>query len=173
MKTHLNVLRNPRFKVNERFPTREITTQKTKFKYVVASLAPEFVTEIRDLILQPPDTTPYDNLKEQLIKRTGTSEQWRLQQLFNAEELGDRKPSQLLCRMQQLLCDKTNTTNGVFMCELSLQRLPSNVQMVLASTPDTKNITELALLSDKVMDVNWGSTCANHISGSAGQNGGI
>jgi len=48
--------------------------------------------EVRDLILQPPDATPYNKLKEQLIKHTAASEQCRLQQLFNAEELGDRKP---------------------------------------------------------------------------------
>ena len=139
--------------VEAQFTTRGISAQKTKFDYVVASLAPEFATEVRDLILQPPDTTPYDKLKEQLIKRTAASEQRRLQQLFNAEELGDRKPSQLLRRMQQLLGDKANTTDGAFMRELFLQRLPSNVRMVLASTPDTGNITDLAQLADKVMEV--------------------
>ena len=139
--------------VEAQFTTRGITAQKTKFDYVVASLAPEFATEVRDLILQPPDTTPYDRLKEQLITRTAASEQRRLQQLFNAEELGDRKPSQLLRHMQQLLGEKANTTDAAFLRELFLQRLPSNVRMVLASTPDTGNIAELAQLADKVMEV--------------------
>ena len=112
-----------------------------KFNYAVASLAPEFATEARD------------TLKGQLITRTAASEQRRLQQLFNAEELGDRKPSQLLRRMQQLLGDKANNTDAAFKRELFLQRLPPNVRMVLASTPDTGNITELAQLADKVMAV--------------------
>ena len=120
---------------------------------MVAYLAPEFATKVRDLILKPPDTNPYDNLKEQLVTRTAASEQRRLQQLFNAEELGNRKPSQLLHRMQQLLGDKATTTDGAFMQELFLQRLPSNVRMVLASTPDTGNITQLTQLADKVMEV--------------------
>ena len=88
------------------FTTRGITIQKTKFDHIIASLAPEFATEVRDLILNPPREQPYDTLKEQLIKRTAASEQQRLQQLFNAEELGDRKLSQLLRRMQQLIGDK-------------------------------------------------------------------
>jgi len=44
------------------------TVQKTKFHHIVASLAPEFATEVRDLILNPPGEQSYDTLKEQLIK---------------------------------------------------------------------------------------------------------
>lgn len=57
----------------------------------------------------------YDTLKKQLVKRTATSEQCCLQQLFNSEELGDRKPSQLLRRMQQLLGDKVASTDSPFL----------------------------------------------------------
>ena len=137
--------------VEAQFTTRGISAQRTRFDYIVSSLAPEIAMEVRDLILQPPDDTPYDKLKEQLIKRTAASEQKRLQQLFNAEELGDRKTSQLFRRMQQLLGDKARNTDGAFLRELFLQRLLSNVRMVLASTPDTGNLDDLAQLADKIM----------------------
>ena len=139
--------------VEVQFTTRGISTQRTKFDYIVSSLAPEIAIEVRDLILQPPENNPYDKLKEQLVKRTAASEQKRLQQLFNAEELGDRKPSQLLRRMQQLLGDKARNTDSAFLRELFLQRLPPNVRMVLASTPDTGNLEDVAQLADKVMEV--------------------
>ena len=87
--------------VDAQFATKGITVQKTKFDHVIASLSPEFASEVRDLILKPPSTTPYDALRSQLIKRTTASEQRRLQQLFNTEELGDRTPSQLLRRMNE------------------------------------------------------------------------
>ena len=71
--------------VKAQFSTQGINSQQTKFDYIVSLLAPEIATEVRDLILQPLEDTPYDKQKEQLIKRTATSEQKHLQQLFNAE----------------------------------------------------------------------------------------
>ena len=72
------------------------------------------------MILKPPTETPYDKLKEQLIKHMAASEQRRLQQLFSSEELGDRNPTQLLRRMQQLLGDTPGITDGSFIHELFL-----------------------------------------------------
>ena len=135
--------------VDAQFNTRNISSEKTMFNYVVASLAPEYAQEVRDLILKSPNTQPYSALKSALVERT---EQRRLQQLFNAEELGDRKPTQLLRRMQQLLGDKASSTDASFLCELFLQRLPPNVRMVLASS-DTTDLEKLAQLADKIVEV--------------------
>ena len=105
--------------VEAQFKTRSITSQRTKFDHVVASLSPEVATDIRDLILKPPDANPYDELKMVMIKRTTESKQRRLQQLFSSEELGDRKPSKLLQRLQKLLGDKV--IDASFLRELFLQ----------------------------------------------------
>ena len=40
-----------------------------------------------------------------------------------------------------------------FLREVFLQRLPSNVRMVLASSPDTTSLDNLAEMADKVMEV--------------------
>ena len=138
--------------VEAQFSTCGISSEKTKFDHIVASLVPEYAQAVRDLVLSPPSSTPYTTLKAQLIQRTAASEQRRLQQLFHSEDLGDRKPTQLLRRMQQLMGGQVSTTDNSFLRELFLQRLPANVRMVLAST-DTKDLQDLAHLADKVMEV--------------------
>jgi hypothetical protein len=139
--------------VEAQFACRRITSQKSKFDHVVGSLSPEFAVEVRDLLLKPPTDSPYTALKEQLTKRTTASEQRKLQQLFTGEELGDRKPTQLLRRMQQLLGDRPGLVDGSFLQELFLQRLPPSVRMVLASTPSATTLENLAEMADKIMEV--------------------
>eukprot|EP00795_Rhopilema_esculentum_P017874 gene17874-biopygen608 len=137
--------------VEAQFLTRQITAQNTKFAYVISSLSPEIAQEIRDLILSPPADRPYDTLKTELIRRTSASEQQRLQQLLISEELGDKKPSQFLRKLRQLLGD--NPLEDGLLRHLFLQRLPTNVKLILASTPDTVSIDDLASLADKILDV--------------------
>ena len=139
--------------VDAQFSTRNITSQKTIFDHVIASLMPEVAIEVRDIILKHPATNPYNSLKTQLIARTMASEQRRLQQLFNTEKLVDRKPSQLLRRMKQLLGDKAAMADTAFLRDLFLQGLPPNVRMVLASAGGSQSLEELADLADKVTDI--------------------
>ena len=56
--------------VDAQFHTKKITSQSTKFEHVIASLPPQYATEVRDLILKPPATNLYDKLREELVKRT-------------------------------------------------------------------------------------------------------
>ncbi len=119
----------------------------------MSSLAPEFAAKVRDLLIRPPAVDPYKTLKAQLMKRTTASEQRKLQMLFTAEELGDRKPTQLLRRMRQLLGDRPDLTDDSFLREQFLQCLPPNVRMVLAYTSDGTGLEQQADLADKVMEV--------------------
>ena len=128
--------------VEAQFLIRNITTQETRFAYIIGSLQPEVAQEVRDILISPPSKDCYTHLKAELIRRTSTSEQKRLHQLIIAEELGDRKPSQLLRRMRQLLGE--NTLEEKILKQLFLQRLPTTVQSILASTADTVGIGALA-----------------------------
>ena len=132
------------------FETRKITLESTKYSHVIATLPPEVAQDIRDILINPPKTDAYTILKEKLIARTTESEQRRVQMLLTEEELGDRKPSQLLRRMEQLIGYK-KIENGILR-QLFLQRLPQSVRLILASTSDSLSLTDLAALADKILE---------------------
>lgn len=138
--------------VESQFITRKITSQDTKFHHIVATLPPEVAVDIRDLIINKPSTNAYDVLKDKLITRTTASRAKRLQQLLSAEELGDRKPSQLLRKFEQLLDD--TPSDHPLVREVFLQRLPTHVrQLLIATTTDSTSLSELAQQADRIMDV--------------------
>ncbi|XP_071960400.1 uncharacterized protein [Antedon mediterranea] len=137
--------------VEAQFVTRGITAEETKYSFIIASLPPNIAQEVRDLLLSPPYQRPYTHLKSELVKRTSVSEQKRLHQLLTTEELGDRKPSQLLRKMYQLLGDRDLETS--ILKQLFVQRLPTNVQLILASTREDMDLSDLAALADKILEV--------------------
>ena len=120
---------------------------------MISSLSPDIATEVRDLIIKPRTSEQYKSLKTALIQRTTASQQLQIQQLFQGEELGDRKPTQLLRPMEQLLGDQGSEHTATLLKELFLQRLPSNVRMILASTPGDNTVQDLAALADKIVEV--------------------
>lgn len=129
-----------------------ITSQTTRYFHVAAVLPPEVASEVTDILCAPLSAAPYDRLKAALIERTTASERKRLQQLLSAEDLGDRRPSQLLRHMQSLLGTRAATFDEALLKELFLQRLPPTIQMLLATATNLP-ITELAVHADKIMEV--------------------
>ncbi|XP_077508413.1 uncharacterized protein LOC144119740 [Amblyomma americanum] len=166
-------LRLPRFspadpqlwlaQVNSQFTIGRITTQAQKFHHVAASLPPEIATEVRDMLINPPASASFDTLAAELIKRTAVSEHPRLQHLISSEELCDRKPTQLLRRLQQLLGDKAATLDQAFLCEFFFQRLPLSVRLVLIPAQGL-SLEKLAELVDSVMDVSCSTLSLGAVS---------
>ena len=56
--------------IEAQFVLRRSTVQLTKFHHILANLSLEIETEVRDLLMNPPEENPYGVLKEMLIKRT-------------------------------------------------------------------------------------------------------
>ncbi|KAM7284534.1 uncharacterized protein ISCGN_001628 [Ixodes scapularis] len=85
------------------FHLRRIRSQTARYYHVVSALPPEVADELDDVLASPPPHDAYDYIKRTILAGKTESEASRLQQLLNTEELGDRRPSQLLHRMRQLL----------------------------------------------------------------------
>lgn len=133
------------------FHARNITVEATRYYHVVAALAPEVAAEVRDLLVAVPDDTPYTILKKALVQRVGVTEEVRLRRLLVTEQLGDRKPSQLLRHLQQLLGDATMSDE--VLRHLFLERLPVGTRAPLAARRDVTDLTELATIADAVHTV--------------------
>ena len=137
--------------VESLFSTRGMRADSSRFHHVVAALPPEVALVVSDFLMHPPGNGRYEGLKKTLIQRTTASSQKRLRQLLTSEELGDRKPSQLLRNMRRLL-GETQPADESLLGELFLQHLPTNVQAILASARiDT--LEEQATMADKIMEV--------------------
>ncbi|XP_064470047.1 uncharacterized protein LOC135384791 [Ornithodoros turicata] len=138
--------------VEAQFHLAGISSQLTKFYDVMSALTPSAADGVYDILANPPPTTPFDQLKQALLQRTTSSSRSRLQQLLSLEELGDRRPSQLLRRMRQMLGDNSASLDDTILRELFLQRLLQNAQMVLATAADM-SLDQLATLADAVVEV--------------------
>lgn len=132
------------------FDICKISRQETMFGHIIRALPQEIAQEVRDLIVSRPSTDPYDELKAAIIKRTSVSEHSRLRQLLSEEELGDRKPSQLLRRMRHLLGHR-NFDEGLLR-QLFVQRLPLHAQAILATSKDTVPLEDVADIADRILE---------------------
>lgn len=146
--------KNPRAwfsQVEAQFHLRHITTQLSRYYHVVSALPPELADELDDILAMPPPDDAFDHLKRTILARKTESETSRLQQLLNTEELGDRRPSQLLHRMRQLLGEQASDANNPILRELFLHRLPQGMRMALAPAADL-SLDRLAEMADRVAE---------------------
>ncbi|XP_023237327.1 uncharacterized protein LOC111636341 [Centruroides sculpturatus] len=129
---------------------KPITESATKFNYVVAHLPPEVASTVRDIIISPDCTDPYGHIKVELIKQSGELFQQELRKLLAEEQLGDRKPSELL-RVLKRWAENFQIPDAVIL-ELFIQHLLTSVQSILAAiTP--LDVDKAAEIVDCVVEV--------------------
>ncbi|XP_012152709.2 uncharacterized protein LOC105664124 [Megachile rotundata] len=110
-----------------------ITVDATKFAYVVGNLEGRYAREVADIIKNPPIVDKYDTLKRQLVARLSQSEDRKLRQLLEREELGDRTPSQFLRHLKSLVGE-------------------ASVQTILP-TQEKAPLEDATILADKVYEL--------------------
>ncbi|XP_037520524.1 uncharacterized protein LOC119397157 [Rhipicephalus sanguineus] len=135
--------------VKRQFSLYHIASETTRYYHVASVLPPEVASELSDVVSNPLDTTPYQHLKTKVLERFMPSERVRLQQLLAEGDLGDRRPSQLLRRMRQLLGEHAVSAHSELLRELFLQRLSQPIRLVLAAAGDI-SLDRLAELAHQV-----------------------
>ncbi|XP_061724539.1 uncharacterized protein LOC133530589 [Cydia pomonella] len=136
--------------VEGQFQNSGITSDVTKFNYVISHLDNQYAREVKDLIINPPASQRYDKLKTELIKRLGISNERKTKQLLMHEELGDRKPSHFFRHLKDLAGPAVPDD---FIRSIWMTRLPHGVQMVLAGQPSSASHEDACDLADRVNDL--------------------
>ncbi len=128
------------------FTLRGITTEDTKYFYVIAALDQDTATRLLDLISNPPAENKYQAIKTRLLATFGLSNRERAARLLHFRPLGDSKPSSLMDEMLALLGDHPPC---LLFDQLFLERLPEDIRIQLV---DVKigNHRELALKADRL-----------------------
>ncbi|XP_047987723.1 uncharacterized protein LOC125227448 [Leguminivora glycinivorella] len=136
--------------IEGQFDLQKITSDSTKFNYVISHLDNQHSRAVKDIIVKPPPERKYEKLKTELIRRLSDSKEKRIKQLMMHEELGERKPSEFLRHLQGLA---GVSVDDDFMKNLWIGRLPHGIQTVLAGQPNTSTLEDLADLADRVNDL--------------------
>ncbi|XP_069358833.1 uncharacterized protein [Maniola hyperantus] len=131
------------------FENYGIRDDATKFTHVLTNLDLVHAKAVKELIVNPPERHRYNKIKTELIRRLSASHEKKVKQLLTHEELGDRKPSQFLRHLQDLAGPAVPAD---FIKSIWSQRLPSNIQTLVASQP-TLSLEQLADLADHVHDI--------------------
>ncbi|XP_045764373.1 uncharacterized protein LOC123869707 [Maniola jurtina] len=132
------------------FILSKINSDTTKFYFVTTQLETKYALQVKDIITNPPAVNKYDKLKTELINRLSASQEKRIQQLLSHEELGDRKPSQFLRHLQNLAGPSGASD---FIKSIWTNRLPQNIQTVIASQIAELEVEKLAEIADRVHEI--------------------
>lgn len=133
--------------IENQFIAAKVSKEGTMFNHAISMMDQDSINKCLDIIEGLPQEQVYTRFKEEIINRFAESEQSKLQRALVSVDLGDRKPSQLLCEMRALV---GNSFSDEALKTLWLQRLPPQVRGILSVSAE--GLISLSVLADKVID---------------------
>lgn len=160
--------KNPKvwfYQVETIFSLQRITSDETKFRYLVANIDPGTLDLVSDLLDNAQTGNRYETLKLRIISLFSESDERKLKRLLSGQVLGDQKPTQFLRTIQNL---GQGQVGEKVIRSLFLEQLPENVRAILAIS-EQQDVNKLAAQADKIMDMTQPTTTissieSNHIS---------
>lgn len=134
--------------IEGQFAVNKITSDATKFYYVLSQLESRYAAEVRDICTDPPATDKYATLKKELLRRLSASQEQQFRELLERTEIGDQTPSQFLRTMKGLANDAVTDD---FLRTLWASRLPPMTRAIITAQADLP-LTRLAAIADQIHD---------------------
>jgi hypothetical protein len=129
------------------FAIKKITTDATRYYYVVAALDQDTAGRLLDTLRNPPANDKYVSIKQQLLRTYGLTRRERAARLLDMPGLGDRKPSALLSEMRSL---SGGHTDCMLFEEVFLRQMPTDIRLQLAQ----QDFTDLNAVGERA-DALW------------------
>lgn len=131
--------------LESQFSLANISSDRTKFFHLIASLDIDTMKDISDILRSQPENRSFTEIKEIIIKRTTNTIEHNIRKLLTGLQLGDRKPSQLLREMKSLI--KSNQHDDIIK-QIWLNAMPHQIRIILESFD--KKLDELSEIADKI-----------------------
>jgi hypothetical protein len=148
--------------LEKQFALSSITQDATKFYYVISHLENKYAADVEDVITNLPPTGRYEKIKAELIRRLPLSEEQRVRQLLMHEEMGDRRPTQILRHLRTLAGPSVPSD---FLRTLWTKPLPPNIQAIIVKEGQAA-LEDVTHLADKIAEV-APSPCVAPVSSSS------
>lgn len=131
------------------FALHRISSDETKFRYIVIHLDGDLLGIVGDIIDSPPISGKYEALKRRIIDSLSESQEAKIRRLLRGQAIGNDKPTVFLQRLRNLAGGQIS--NQVLR-SLFVEQMPENIRGILAiSQLDDLNI--LATQADRIFDV--------------------
>lgn len=135
--------------VEAAFDINRITSDSTKFRYVVLNLDQKTLPIVSDIVNAPPEQGKYDAIKTRIIKTFAETSESKLRRLLNHPEITNEKPSVVLQKLRHL---GHGNCNDPILKSIFMENLPENVRGII-SVCDEQDLDKLAAQADKVLEV--------------------
>lgn len=173
-RTVVNSIKTPSFcpqrvtlwfaQLEAQFAIHGIVKEKSKFNHAVSLIDTQHAHEVESLIINPPKTKPYQQLKTTLIQCYSQSEEAKLRQLLDGEAIGERSPSQFLRHLKSLV---PNVDEAVLKTKW-MSGLPEQTRALLA-VQTSASLDDQCKTADKLHEIMQGHVAAAQVSTSPAQ----
>ena len=160
--------------VDSQFRLSKITSEQTRFDYVIQKLDKVTVKRVRDLIANPPERNQYTTLKERILACFKKDEYEELLDFQMQPTLGDRRPSELMDDLMSSIPSLDQTGAALpFLRFAFLFRLPDNLRQLVSTHEPNETLRSLAGRTDRLWKAaggangNFGSANGNFVRGNS------
>jgi hypothetical protein len=128
------------------FSLAGISSERTKFHYVIYQLDQRYAAEVEDIITSPLQQE-YSKLRTELLKRLSLLREQHAHRILTLEEMDDRKLSQFLRHLRSLVPDLPD----YFLRTIWTNRLHAKVKATLACHPEVE-LDAAADCADRIIE---------------------